>query len=133
MDIEELDNNYNTPDYFDEDENEIDWDERLFGGMDDETPDDTEETDESDEPEEVKVKVDDRGYLTPLLTERYIKSQLVKPEYNRDRIKFYYKNEVVYGHILMVTKSEKYIFDLVDLSTGIHITKALDGNYIDSF
>lgn len=127
----EDDNMYN-PDYLDADENEIDWNEQIYALEDDE-----EELDENeninDEEDKDFIVDNTTNYLTPILTESYIKKQLILPEWKRDQIKFRYNNDIVYGHIIMKTPSGKYVFDLIDISTGQHQTKSLNGDYIDSF
>lgn len=126
----EDDNMYN-PDYLD-DENEIDWNEQIYALEDDEESDDNDAVIEEDDDKDFIVD-NSTNYLTPILTESYIKKQLILPEWKRDHIKFRYNNDIVYGHIIMKTPTGKYVFDLVDISTGIHQTKSLNGDYIDSF
>lgn len=121
---------YNNLSDYDYDENEIDWNETLYElEPDEEDIIDDNETDISDESDDI----DDSEYKTPNLTEKYIKQQLNKLEFKRDKIKFYYKNEVTYGLLLSKSNSGKYIFECTDLSTGEKKLRCLDGDYIDSY
>lgn len=126
---------YDNPDYLDEDEDEIDWNERFYE-MELNEEDEIDNTDDEAEKEDLQkdvTTINSVKYLAPNLTDTYIQNQLYKLEFNRDNIKFYYKDELVYGKILAISASGKYIFDCVNPSTGEHNSRMFDGAYIESY
>lgn len=144
----------NSSEYMDIDEDEIDWNDRILE-MEEDIPEESynpdedngDETDDengefpesdsssSDDEDDAPVTqaVDKKQFRTIKLTDKYISQQLTLKEFNRDRFRFRYKGEVMYGHILTISGSGKYIFDVVDIKTGQHSTKFLNGEFIDSY
>lgn len=142
----------NTSDYMDIDEEEIDWNERILEmeeepeetdidpdaeSDDEDSENDIEPVDDEEDDDEPTVTtsgaVDKKKFRTIKLTDKYISQQLTLPEFMRDRFRFRYHGEPMYGHIIMISKAGKYIFDIVDIKTGQHSTKFLDGEFIDNY
>lgn len=140
----------NSSEYMDIDEEDIDWNERILEM--EEEPEETESEDdpdaesdeESDEVEELddsedlddttaNCAVDKSKFRRIKLTDKYISQQLTLSEFMRDRIRFRYKGEPMYGHIVTITKSGKYWFDVVDLKTGKHSSVLMNGEFIDNY
>lgn len=144
--------NYDDEEYIDYneeyDENEVDWNEKLYE-LDDIENDDDEDIDEDNESDEdsettevlelslgntsLTAKTFNKQiYKTTNITDKWVSIQLAKSEYARDRVKFKYDGSPIYGHILMkVPTGNRYLFDIVDPCTGVHSIKALKGELID--